>query len=180
MRLVPLALAACVLSLPGAEPTPLSDGTTYPLFRRALPVNSKQQPPEDLIIATNPDASVENTIPDEKVAEQAGTHWLMLIDEGKYGQCYHFVAAFVQDTFKEMRWTDLILKQRKALGAVSEREMTFVSHRTSIKGGPAGRYMILHYFTRFAEGPRLEMVTLYQDNANNWRIAGYGIADTKS
>jgi hypothetical protein len=169
MNLYLLAVAIGYAQIPSMPPPPLDEA----MARRAQPVESSASQPEDVMGVAG--VRSDEGVPPDKLAMEAGLHWLGLVDANKHEDSYGFTAAFIRDVIPEMKWTDVVLRQRKRLGALGKRETAFVQHASSMVGGPNGRYLLLHFSTTFEERRVIEIVTLYQEADLTWKVAGYAV-----
>jgi hypothetical protein len=109
-------------------------------------------------------------------ATDAAQKWLALVDAGNYGESWdHASASFKEKVTKEQRQQALD-QHRASLGKLESREFKAAQYKTELPQAPPGKYMVLQYRTKFANGgPVIETITPMLDEDGTWRVSGYYI-----
>ncbi|RPE80032.1 DUF4019 domain-containing protein [Vulcaniibacterium tengchongense] len=154
-RLIPWALALCVLAAPAAAQTP----------RATRPAQAPQQ------AAATQDID-PNTLANAAVQVLAG------FDRDQAGALWDGASAVTKRTVKREEFVGHLAKTRKPLGAPVERSWLAV-RRQQVTGGtqlPPGLYASIEFATRFQNNRTArELVSLRLDEDRVWRFAGYVI-----
>jgi hypothetical protein len=111
----------------------------------------------------------------EKV-ESSARAWLGLIDSGKYKESWENASPLFKEKTAEAAWIKSITAIRTPRGAVNARYIATAGSTKSLSGFPDGEYVVLQFYTTFAEkGLALETVTLAKMQNDAWQIAAYEI-----
>ncbi|MBS0298642.1 MAG: DUF4019 domain-containing protein [Proteobacteria bacterium] len=111
----------------------------------------------------------------EKV-ESSARAWLGLIDSGKYKESWENASPLFKEKTAEAAWIKSITAIRTPRGAVNARYIATAGSTKSLSGFPDGEYVVLQFYTTFAEkGLALETVTLAKTQNDAWQIAAYEI-----
>lgn len=112
---------------------------------------------------------------DVKAANDAAQQWLALVDSGNYGESWDQASAFFKEKLSKEQWEQALNQVRTPLGKMQSREFKAAEYKTELPKAPPGRYMIIQYRTKFANGgPMIETITPMMDNGT-WRVSGYYI-----
>ena len=113
---------------------------------------------------------------DVKATNDAAQKWLALVDEGKYGDSWDEAASFFKEKVTKQQWQQTIAGVRGPLGKVDSRQFKQAEFKTELPNAPAGKYMIMQYRTKFANGGEMiETITPMMDKDGTWRVSGYYI-----
>ncbi|QOJ24479.1 MAG: DUF4019 domain-containing protein [Gammaproteobacteria bacterium] len=111
----------------------------------------------------------------EKV-ESSARAWLGLIDSGKYKESWENASPLFKEKTAEAAWIKSITVIRTLRGAVNARYIATAGSTQSLSGFPDGEYVVLQFYTTFAEkGLALETITLAKTQNDAWQIAAYEI-----
>ncbi|MBS0425263.1 MAG: DUF4019 domain-containing protein [Proteobacteria bacterium] len=111
----------------------------------------------------------------EKV-ESSARSWLGLIDSGKYKESWENASPLFKEKTAEGAWVKSITAIRTPRGAVNARYIATAGSTKSLSGLPDGDYVVLQFYTTFAEkGLALETITLAKMQNDAWQIAAYEI-----
>jgi len=111
----------------------------------------------------------------EKV-ESSARSWLGLIDSGKYKESWENASPLFKEKTPEAAWVKSITAIRTPRGAVNARYIATAGSTKSLSGMPDGDYVVLQFYTTFAEkGLALETITLAKMQNDAWQIAAYEI-----
>jgi hypothetical protein len=129
-------------------------------------------------VASSSDASASMAPSPEDAATQAardhGKVWLDWIDQGQYAESWDAAAPLFQSSTSKEQWEAALARGRAPLGGLSSRELRAAEYKTSLAGAPAGKYVVIHYDSGFANKARArEVVTLRQQPDESWKVAGY-------
>lgn len=121
-------------------------------------------------------ASSVSQAPQEAAAVKAAEHFLMLVDQGRYGESWDEAAdLFVARVAKE-EWRRTLAGVRAPFGALIKREVLSRQFTTSLPGVPGGEYVLILFATSFArKSDAVETVTTVLEDDGQWRVAGYFI-----
>ncbi|MHC5059673.1 MAG: DUF4019 domain-containing protein [Planctomycetota bacterium] len=102
--------------------------------------------------------------------------WLMLIDNGNYGESWEGAAEVFKKAATKERWTDMAKTVRQPLGKVVSRQLISNTPTKTVPGGPDGEYVIIQFKTSFEnKKDAIETVTPMLDKDGAWRVSGYYI-----
>lgn len=111
-----------------------------------------------------------------KAVESAARSWFELVDDGKYKASWEMSSALFKTKTPEAQWIKSITGIRTPRGAMTARYTATAGATKSISGFPDGEYVVLQFYTTFAEkGLAMETVTLAKTADNTWQIADYAI-----
>lgn len=112
----------------------------------------------------------------EKLAVEAATEWLKLIDEGKYEESWEETASFFREQITKEKWVEAMMQIREPLGGVILREIGRQEYVTDLPGAPEGEYVVIQYNTDFEyKELTIERITPMLDEDGQWRVSGYYI-----
>jgi len=112
---------------------------------------------------------------ESKEAAAAATHWLALVDAGKYAQSWDEASALFKMRVSEAQWESASKSVRGSLGPMIARKAPTVKLRNTLPGAPDGQYAILRFHTKFAKKAKaIETVTMMRDDGT-WKASGYFI-----
>ena len=101
---------------------------------------------------------------------------VMLIDGGKYSECWDESAGYVKALVSKEDWQKRLQGARQPLGKIVSREVKSTHYTTSAPGAPDGQYVIIQYETSFEnKKTAVETVTPMVDTDGTWRVSGYYI-----
>ena len=111
-----------------------------------------------------------------KAVESAARSWFELVDDGKYKESWEMSSALFKTKTPEPEWLKSIAGIRTPRGAMTARYLATAGATKSISGFPDGEYIVLQFYTTFAEkGLAMETVTLAKTVENTWQMADYAI-----
>ena len=112
----------------------------------------------------------------ETTALAAATAWLMLIDNGKYGDSWEAAAAYFKGAVTKEDWLQTLVAVRKPLGVLISREVRLKKYARSLPGAPDGEYVVIQFNTSFGnKKSAIETVTPMLESDGSWRVSGYYI-----
>jgi hypothetical protein len=138
---------------------------------------------DDLQIVRVNDKAAAGLSDDHKksAATAAAREWLKLVDAGKFAECWEGCAAFVKSQITKEQVAEAYDGIRKPLGNFSDRTFLSANSFPQLPGTPPGESIVVQFETTFSiGGKQLEQVTLYFDQDNQWRVAGYNVAPAPS
>ena len=111
-----------------------------------------------------------------KAATDAAQQWLALVDAGKYGESWDQASTFFKEKLTKEQWQQALNQVRTPLGKLESRQFKAAQYTTQVPNAPPGKYMIIQYRTKFANGgPMIETITPMLDKDGTWRVSGYFI-----
>ncbi len=107
----------------------------------------------------------------------AATHFLELVDSGKYAESWETCATYLKNEISKSEWVKQLSGYRSVTGKLLERKQ---KDYTFTKGTgddvPEGEYMIYHFDSKFQNKEHLvETLTVMLEKDKVWRVAGYFI-----
>jgi uncharacterized protein DUF4019 len=110
-----------------------------------------------------------------KAATAAAEHWLATVDAGQYATSWTDAAQSFQSKVTRQQWEQQLDQSRKPLGKMESRQFKSGLPATNPPGAPAGKYCIVQFKTKFANGGTLVETVSMQDRGGKWQTAGYFI-----
>jgi hypothetical protein len=131
-------------------------------------------------VAASDTKTNEKSAIEAKAKEKAGIavaeKWLALLDSGKYSDAWSTTSAVMKSAVSQELFVQQLAPVRKPLGKLISRSVKSSSYTTSIRGGPAGEYVVIHFNSAFEnQKGSIETVTPMLEKDGVWRIAGYFI-----
>ncbi len=112
----------------------------------------------------------------EKIAVEAASEWLNLIDNGRYAESWDLAAELFKKAVGKETWEKQLNAVREPLGKLISREVIKKGYMTSVPGAPDGEYVLIQYSTSFENKKKaIETVTPMKDKDGEWRVSGYFI-----
>jgi len=111
-----------------------------------------------------------------QLAVKAANSWLMLVDEGKYSECWDEAALFFKSAVTKEQWGKSLKGIRPSFGALISREVNSAKYMTALPGAPDGEYVVIQYKTKYEKKENaVETITPMKDKDGVWRVSGYFI-----
>lgn len=111
---------------------------------------------------------------DEGIA--AADAWLVLIDEGRYGDSWEQACEYFRNVVPREQWERQAAGVRGPLGKVLTRKLDSAEYTTKLPGAPDGEYVVIQYETKFEnKASSVETVTPMRDADGTFRVSGYYI-----
>jgi hypothetical protein len=102
--------------------------------------------------------------------------WLALVHAGKYGESWDQASSFFKEKITKDDWIKALNNVRTPLGKVESRQFKAAELKTELPNAPAGKYLIIQYQTKFANGgSTIETITPMLEKDGTWRVSGYYI-----
>src|ERR1700678_1283834 len=74
----------------------------------------------------------------------------------------------------EGAWEETMKTVRAPFGKIQSRYLLSAEYKTQLPNGPAGKYVIIQYQSKFAHAPNMiETVTPMLDKDGKWKVSGY-------
>ena len=109
-------------------------------------------------------------------ATDAAQKWLALVDAGSYGESWDQASSLFKEKLTMVQWQQALTQVRTPLGKLESRQFKAAQYKTELPQAPPGKYMVLQYRTKFANGgPMIETITPMLDKDGTWRVSGYYI-----
>jgi Protein of unknown function (DUF4019) len=108
------------------------------------------------------------------VAERAARKWLKVVDAGNYSQSWDHTGALLKANIARDQWQELLLQNRRPLGALISRKLTSAEYTTQLPGAPDGEYVVLQYASSFEhKNSAIETLTPTLEKDGKWRVCLY-------
>ena len=112
----------------------------------------------------------------EMAALSAAQAWLVLVDEGNYGESWETAALYFQNAIPKEQWEQMLIAVREPLGGLVSREAINRAYTQSLPGAPDGEYVVIQFNASFKnKKSAVETVTPMLGSDGNWRVSGYYI-----
>jgi hypothetical protein len=119
------------------------------------------------------DFKLEVVTVDSDVQKRAAIEWMMLVDDGKYGESWKAASKKLQSGMARVAWESRMNTSRKPLGKVLSRTWTSLQPGAQSQGSSS---VVLEAKTSFEQKPdALESLTLILDAGGVWKVAEYAI-----
>ncbi|MCH9638889.1 MAG: DUF4019 domain-containing protein [Betaproteobacteria bacterium] len=111
----------------------------------------------------------------EKV-EHSARSWLELVDNEEYVESWHQLSVELREKMSESDWIKSITTTRAPLGSADNRYIATAGQTNSLSGLPDGEYIILQFYTMFAnKGLGMETIALAKQQNGAWLVAEYTV-----
>lgn len=112
----------------------------------------------------------------ETAALKAAEHFLVLVDQGKFGESWDAASSLFTSRVSREEWQRAIAGVRPPLGKLIQRSVKSRQFMTSAPGVPDGAYVMILFAASFEHKQQaIETVTTTLDKDGTWRVAGYFI-----
>jgi len=112
----------------------------------------------------------------EKTAVETAEAWLVLVDQGRYGDGWESAASYLKNAVSKEDFMKSLTAARMPLGNVKTRQLKSKEYRTSLPGAPDGEYVIIQFDTSFENKKvAVETITPMLDKNGTWKVSGYFI-----
>lgn len=115
------------------------------------------------------DPIVENSV---KMATQAATSWLEVVDAGDYAASWGQTAQLFQKAVTQSQWEAAAKSVRTPLGTFTSREVISAQYMTSIPGVGEGKFVVIQFKAVYENKEAIETVTPMLENGE-WKVSGY-------
>jgi hypothetical protein len=114
----------------------------------------------------------------EKAGLAAAQKWVQLVDQRLYQESWQSAAVLFREKVSQDQWRQSLQQIREPMGPLEHREVLSTRYATSVKKGPDGKYVIVEFTVRFANGNEtVETVTPHA--GSRWTMAGGRIFNGK-
>jgi len=110
----------------------------------------------------------------EQAALQVAQEWVKMPDEGRHGESWDAMGAYIRTVMPRDRWIENITPIRSAMGAMKGRVIESQQYSTALPQFPDGEYVVINFNTHFEhkkKGGETVLVGLEADG--EWRVCGY-------
>ena len=84
--------------------------------------------------------------------------------------------AAIKNAASNEQWTEKLKASRAPLGKVASRKLKTATYKTSLRGAPEGKYVVIRFNSSFEnEKEVIETITPMLDKDGQWRVSGYNI-----
>jgi hypothetical protein len=112
----------------------------------------------------------------EAAAVTAAEKWVVLVDEGKYGESWKEAAEYFKNAVKQEQWEQAAQAVRQPLGKLVSRKVKSTTYMSSLPGAPDGEYVVVEFESVFENKKKaIETLTPMLDKDKRWRVSGYFI-----
>ncbi|KAH3765445.1 DUF4019 domain-containing protein [Pelomyxa schiedti] len=110
-------------------------------------------------------------------AVEAVTHWIELIDQGRYADSYQEASdELFKPALTEAQWEQAARAARGPLGDLVSRHVSSATHRTTLPGAPDGDYYVVVYQTQFGRKAAATETGIAHLESGTWKVSGYWLA----
>jgi hypothetical protein len=121
-------------------------------------------------------AICESQTEKKAAAIRAAEHFLILVDQGKYGESWDEASSLFVGHVSRDEWQRTITSVRPPFGNPINRAVKLSKFMTSAPGVPDGEYVLIQFASSFEhKQSAIETVTTMLDKDGQWRVAGYFI-----
>src|SRR5208337_752234 len=156
----------------GAESGHKSDDEQLEAIARKIAA----MPDKEIAVVAIPALAAEKHDEAEKQAVAAAESWLVLVDDGKYGEGWDVAAEYLKNAVSKDAFVKSMNDYRKPLGKLKSREVKSKDYRKSLPGAPDGKYVVIQFETSFEnKKAAIETITPMLDKDGKWKVSGYFI-----
>ena len=109
----------------------------------------------------------------EGLALAAAEPWLLLVDNGLYGESWDDASTAFKAAITRDAWKSAVTEAVGPLGRLKSRTLGSSQYTENLPGAPPGKYVVMQYNGDFADGAAIETVVLVLDTDRKWRVTGY-------
>lgn len=121
-------------------------------------------------------AICESQTENESAAIRGAEHFLILVDQGKFGESWDEASSLFVSHVSRGEWQRTIASVRPPFGNPINRAVKLSKFMTSAPGVPDGEYVLIQFASSFEhKQSAIETVTTMLDKDGQWRVAGYFI-----
>jgi hypothetical protein len=122
------------------------------------------------------DAGSDSLTAKVRLAEEAATRWLALVDAKRYGASWDNAAASFKKQVSGPEWQAAVTQARSEVDPLGARRLLSSQYTRELPDAPAGEYVVIVYSTAARNNARVvETITLMLETSGAWRVAGYFI-----
>ena len=118
-----------------------------------------------------------NKAPSFNISQQtvhAASQFLYLVDQEEYAKSWEISSETLQQMLPQAEWNMKLARLRAMVGPLVERFQHQIAYADEVVGGPAARYVVVTFISRFTFKDRAkETITLLLDDNEQWLVAGY-------
>lgn len=109
-----------------------------------------------------------------RLATEATTAWLRLVDNGLYDQSWEAAAPAFRQKVNKAAWGEAVAEARAPFEPLGARMLLGATYRESLPNVAGGPFVIIQYRTK-AAGDRdvIETVTPMRGADGKWQVSGY-------
>jgi len=109
-----------------------------------------------------------------KETVHAASQFLYLVDQEEYAKSWEISSETLQKMLSQTEWNEKLSQLRAMVGPLVERFQHKIAYADEVVGGPATRYVVVTFMSRFQLRERVkETITLLLDENDQWLVAGY-------
>ncbi|MGI9076736.1 MAG: DUF4019 domain-containing protein [Gemmatimonadaceae bacterium] len=138
-----------------------------------LAVACARRPPAPSEPAPSPAVAVAPAPTSEDLARAAAEPWLLLLDNGHYGESWDKAATAFRAAITRDDWQSAVIAAIEPLGGLKSRTLGSSQYTERLPGAPPGKYVVMQYNAVFSERAAVETVVLVMDTDGKWKVSGY-------
>lgn len=107
-------------------------------------------------------------------ARQAAEAWIQLLDQGKFDQAYQQLGPEAKKISQE-QWREQLAATRRKYGKLDSRIFQDTDYTTTLRGAPAGQYVILDYLCTFVSHRSSPETVVMAKTGTGWKVDGFSV-----
>lgn len=108
-------------------------------------------------------------------AESQALGFLQYLDQKRFRESYAYTSRLLRAQLGQAEFARKVEEARAPVGQEKSRELLNASYTTTLKGQPAGEYVVLQYGTDFSKRPDATETLVMSFENGYWRVAGWFI-----
>lgn len=109
-------------------------------------------------------------------AREAALAWLVLVDEGSYGESWEQSATLFRIGISKEGWQKAARSARREVGKPLSRVLKSATFTRGLPGAPEGEYVVVQFMAQFEnKASAIETLSSTREPDGVWRVAVYNI-----
>jgi hypothetical protein len=96
-------------------------------------------------------------------------------DDGKFDQAYQQMGMTVHRQISQEQWKQQLKATRAKSGPLESRIFQYPNYTTTLKGAPAGQYVLLNYLCTFTSHRTTPETVVMAKVSTGWIVAGFRV-----
>jgi hypothetical protein len=113
---------------------------------------------------------------DIAAARQVAEAWIQLLDQGRFDEAYQQMGPTARRQISQQQWREQLKATREKSGKLDSRIFQYPNFTTTLRGAPAGEYVVLNYLCTFASHRSSPETIVMAKGAAGWHVAGFSVA----
>ncbi len=113
---------------------------------------------------------------DIAAARQVAEAWIQLLDQGRFDEAYQQLGPTARRQISQAQWRQELKATREKSGKLDSRIFQYPNFTTTLRGAPAGNYVVLNYLCTFASHRSSPETIVMAKGAAGWHVAGFSVA----